>query len=68
MPGGDLGDQTHTSTRVRRRLPEDLVDPDGIYSGAARRNAFEDGEFFPGAENGKQITPRTDGLKRRRKD
>jgi hypothetical protein len=69
MPGGDLGDQTHTSTRIRRRLPEDLVNPDGVYSGAARRNAFEDGEFFPGTEGGKEINTGDDeqGGKRKRK-
>lgn len=58
MAGGDLGDQSHTSTRIRRRLPDDLVNPDGIYSGMARRNAYEDGEFVPGAERGKIIKPK----------
>jgi len=41
-----------------RVWPEDLVNPDGIYSGMARRNAFEDGEFFPQAEGGKMIGPK----------
>lgn len=35
-----------------RRLPEDLVNPNGVYSGIARRNAYEDGEFFPRAAPG----------------
>jgi hypothetical protein len=32
------------------RLPPHLVNPDGVYSGIARRNAMEDGEFFPQAD------------------
>lgn len=58
MAGGDQSDQTYATKRdgyVRARLPEDLVNPDGIYSGMARRNAFEDGEFFPQAERGEMI-------------
>lgn len=55
--GADQSDQTYavTGAFARRRLPEDLVDPDGVYSGMARRNAFEDGEFFPKAERGEMI-------------
>lgn len=58
MGYAEQSDQTQANAPFkRRRLPNDLVNPDGVYSGAARRNAFEDGEFFPGAENGKQIKP-----------
>lgn len=58
MAGGDQSDQTYATKRdgyVRARLPESLVDPDGMYSGMTRRNAFEDGEFFPNAESGSMI-------------
>ncbi len=47
-------DQSQTVTNAFpkskvNRLPETLVNPRGVYSAIARRNAMEDGEFMPSA-------------------
>lgn len=44
---------------VGKKTRDEIVNPDGIYSGMARRNAHVDGEFFPQASEG--VRPRRRG-------
>jgi hypothetical protein len=52
MPKNPNNDQSQTVSNAfpkskTNRLPDHLINPKGIYSGIARRNAMEDGAFFP---------------------
>lgn len=57
MAGTEGGEQS-IKPGSPRRLPERLVNPDGVSSAITRRNAYEDGEHFPSAKKSSAKKPR----------